>query len=163
MKHTSLIARCFALLLALTLTLAPLTVMAEKSIAKSDMNEVNIWGIMRKGTVVYKDSQQKSKWGKAPKDVIANVVAYRGDLAVVKNGEKYGWCSLKDFKPLTGGAKLKSAQKTKVYRKASKKSRCVSLAKGVSVELVSLTDDWAQIRRGDNVGYVYVGHLTLKD
>lgn len=163
MKYTCLITRLSALLLALTLTLAPLTVMAEKSVVPADMYEVNIWGIMRKGTVVYKDSQHRAKWGKAPSDVISNVIAYKGDLAVVKNGDRYGWCSLSDFKPLVSGTKLKSAQKTRVYQKASTKSRYVNIAKGVSVEVVSLSDDWVQIRRGDNVGYAYIGHFTLNN
>lgn len=145
-----------ACLLILVMLLMPMTATAA---ANSAYNKVNIWGIMPSGTVVYRNAQLNRQWGSAPSDLIMRVVAYKGGVALVRNGGKLGYCSLNDFKPLTAGVKLVSSVRTRVYQSPSTKSNYINISKGLSMELVSLKGDCAEVRRGEHVGYVNIGHL----
>lgn len=153
------IARSFGALLTLVLLLMPMTAMASASAEEPSYNVVNIWGIMPGGTIVYRDAEMSAEWGAAPRDLIMNVVAYKGDVALVKNGNKYAYCLLNDFKTLTGGTELVSARSTRVYQSPSTKSRYMNIPKGLDMEFVALNGNCAEVRRGDYVGYVYIGHI----
>ena len=111
---------------------------------------------------VYGEASFSNKLGSLKKNTVVQVKKYSGNVALISYGGRTGYAKVSDMKALDDVAEEAVVNtNTRVYQSASTKSANVALKKGVKLNLIAVSGNWAMVEKGGNVGYMNAKHVTL--
>lgn len=149
--------RILAALLALVLMLVGLPTAAFA--ASGNFSAIVQANVMK----VYRDAGLKFYWGKLPKNTVVTVRAYSGDVAMISYGGRTGFAAVDDMKTVESVSKDAVAKcNTRVYQKATTRSRYVGIRKGTAMNVLATSGNVAKVERAGYVGYTRVDHLIIE-
>ena len=144
-----------ALVAVLLLCLIPLNALAESIPVAFNTN-----------SRVYKSASTKSAWLKVNKGLEVNLLATRGDWAQVELNGVVAYTNVNHLTEITQHGALVAQDavinaNTRIYQKASTKSASLKVSKGLDVELLATSGDWARVRRAGVTAYIPKKYVTL--
>jgi len=120
--------------------------------------------VTAKSMKIYADEAMSWNIGQLP---MASVVTVEGeDDGVVKisSGEREGYASAKDVKAISELAKAAVVNKnTYVYQQPDGSSASVKVKKGMKLNLLAVSGDWAMVENKGVVAYMNRAHLTVEE
>lgn len=111
---------------------------------------------------VYADSDTSKKVGSLPTNAVVTVRSHADGVAKISYKGKTGYADVDKLTAVADDAeKAVVNTASRVYKKASTKSKWSSLKKGTTVNLLSTSGSWAKIERSGTIGYTKTEHLTV--
>ena len=124
---------------------------------------------------VYSQESPYEYLGALPMGTAVTVKAASGDVALISCGGRTGLARLSDMSPAPAasasesavqadaGRPVVAAQKTRLYKKASKSSRYTTVKAGASMQLLAVNGDCAKVSYKGKVRYAVYSHLADPD
>lgn len=118
--------------------------------------------VTSKSMKVYVDEALSWNIGSLPITTVVTVQSYEGDVAKISVNGREGYAAVCDMEAI---AKLAKPAQFKcnsyVFQKASLSSKSMKVKKGMQVNLLATSGQWAMVENGGVVAYTNKEHLTL--
>ena len=111
---------------------------------------------------VFRDSGFQYYWGTVPRGTVLTVVAYSGNLAMVRNGAYVGYAQCSDMDTVANASTAVVAkQSTYVFQYPNVRSRHMFIPVGTAMNLLAVNGICAQVEKNGIIAYTRVDHLAL--
>ena len=162
-KHYLRKAGILCLLLALCLTVLPITALADSFQAVVTSASM----VVRSGPTV-----DDPRIGTLKKGTTVTVLNHKNGIAFIEYKGKRGYARVSDMtrlssdtgttdKSLSGLGKVTASSLT-VYASADKSSKAIgTIKKGATITVLATKGDWARVQNGERIGYVLKSGLTI--
>ena len=162
------IQRKAALLLSMVLILALLAGMLPAALAEKSFQAV----VTADAMSVYGQDAPHNLLGTLPKGTTVTVEAYSGNIALISYKGYSGLARISDMQAVaettaatseavetTMSKAVVAVRNTRIYKKASTRSRYISVKAGTSMTLLGVNGNCAKVERNGAVGYAVFSHL----
>ena len=113
---------------------------------------------------VYADQAMSWNIGSLDMTTIVTVESYENGVAKISAGDSEGYAAVSDMKALSDLAKPSEINRnTYVYQKPSLSSKSLKVKKGMKVNLLATSGDWAMVENAGIVAYMNKAHLTVTE
>ena len=118
--------------------------------------------VTAKNMKVYADEACTWNVDTLPMTTIVTVESYEDGVAKISAGSREGYASVKDMAKLSDLAKPSEINtNTYVFQKPSLTSAALKVKKGMKVNLLATSGDWAMVENAGIVAYMNKAHLTV--
>lgn len=115
-----------------------------------------------KSMKVYADEALSWNIGSLPMTTVVTVQFYEGDTAKISVNGREGYAAVDDMEAIAKLAKpAQFKYNSYVFQKASLSSKYMKVKKGMQVNLLATSGQWAMVENGGVVAYTNKDHLTL--
>lgn len=150
MKFRAMTRKCAAVLAAVWILAVPAQAESFSAIVTS------------KSMSVYADESCTWELGKLGMTTVVTVESYSGGTAKITLNGNTGYARVSDMAALSSLAKPATiSANTRVYQKPSTKSKSLQVKKGMQVNLLATSGQWAMVENAGAVAYMNKAQLTL--
>lgn len=118
--------------------------------------------VTSKNMGLYADQACTWKIDTLPMTTIVSVSSYENGVAKISIGDREGYAAVKDMKALSDLAKPAEINvNTYVFQQPKLDSRSMKVKKGMKVNLLATSGEWAMVENAGIVAYMNLAHLTV--